>query len=1085
MDHGIADFFITLDSGFADGRAVAPSWTETFKASFTDRLPIAGHFEEMRRFSNVVRDESYDAVANIPESHLPYYDDLVRAKNQEHMDFLIGEVDLALERDQIMADGALTANIVGDVPSFLIGFIPGLNVVGGATKLGTFAKFAAAGFVGGATSEIIREPFQVADADFESTLNIAASTALSPVLGMGLTYAKPFIQSSVNKVVSAVSGRPVRHVFGSDGTINLSKDEDLNINAQTEAIKREAGSIESDGDNTLKFSNPLSNDLQKFLADPAMPQGAKSLAIRMSSNASIATKANAEGKATQSLAQRILPYYGAFNSVQRGLRDLHAQDIGIGEKASSFAGVFYRNNKEYNAWLADTITKHVKVNSGNPRIAREAAATMTESQKNAAVLLDKSFKEIGEDATFFGVFPKNAKLKERIDAANKKLDEKTTKLAELEAKIKSQPHAGATKKQFKLLTDLDREINKIRDDVDGLQGLINSPPRRDFAFPIYYDKKLLLSDEGARERLTAKFDEWYTIERSNNPDPKYTGTTRADAERSVANILEEDADEFENLSFGGGSTKHLKNRKTNIPEWMVEEFIIKDEDALYSYFERMGKKIAFAETYGGRTIDEVMDAFETELRKGKLSEDQILSAKAAMVGDYDRVMGNFVKRPDRWDNQLAKAVKSWTGWTYLGGAGVSAITDVGSIVLAHGYKDVAKAGRAALDDTGFVAGVFRQANLAGELLDISRNVAAREILSDNVKRIQPNMLEKATAVGNKVYYTMNGLMPVTVTGKLLDQMVVQNKFFKLSQKWSKGTINATDREYLARYGIDEEMAKIIADAPVTKHQSEDFVFSNTDAWPRDTPQQRAAVRQYQAAIASHSNNTIIMATTFDKPRIMDGVMYMKDNAYFQQMRKVFPKMYAIDKRASTGSTALVRMDSQLMTLPFTFMNFAFGANNKIIGAIADPSRAYRLQGVSALLGMSYLSLMWKDQSWWKDADSVETMARVVDHSGILGVYSDIGYRGLAMAVNTGMMREDASPIPPKWISGTPSERQGDAIAEVLGAPAGLGMEYYRLWDRYLKGDRVGATKDLGYSIPFVGLPLWRDDARDFFNAGRR
>lgn len=1065
MDHGVSDFFITLDSGFADGRAVAPSWTETFKASFTDRLPVAGHFEEMRRFSNVVRDESYDAVANIPESHLPYYDDLVRAKNQEHMDFLIGEVDLALERDQIMADGAFTANIAGDIPSFLIGFIPGLNVVGGASKLGTFAKFAAAGFVGGATSEIIREPFQVADADFESTLNIAASTALSPVLGMGLTYAKPLIKSTVNKVIRSVDGEQSRHIWGSDGSVNVSTVE---------------GS-----DSTLKYSNPLSNDLQKFLADPSMPEGAKSLAIRMSSNASIATKGNMEGKATQSLAQRILPYYGAFNSVQRGLRDLHAQDIGIGEKASSFAGVFYRNNKEYNAWLADTITKHVKVNSGNPRIAREAAATMTDSQKNAAVLLEKSFKEIGEDATFFGVFPKNAKLKERIDAANKKLDEKTTKLAELEAKIKAQPNAGATKKQFKLLTDLDREINKIRDDVDGLQGLINTPPRRDFAFPIYYDKKLLLSDEGARERLTAKFDEWYTIERNNNPDPKYTGTTRADAERTVAKILEEDADEFENLSFGGGSTKHLKDRKTNIPEWMVEEFIIKDEDALYSYFERMGKKIAFAETYGGKTIDEVMDAFETELRKGKLTEDQILSAKAAMVGDYDRVMGNFVKRPDRWDNQLAKAVKSWTGWTYLGGAGVSAITDVGSIVLAHGYKDVAKAGRAALDDTGFVAGVFRQANLAGELLDISRNVAAREILSDNVKRIQPNMLEKATAVGNKVYYTMNGLMPVTVTGKLLDQMVVQNKFFKLSQKWSKGTINATDREYLARYGIDEEMAKIIADAPVTKHQSEDFVFSNTDAWARDTPQQRAAVRQYQAAIASHSNNTIIMATTFDKPRIMDGVMYMKDNSYFQQMRKVFPKMYAIDKRASTGSTALVRMDSQLMTLPFTFMNFAFGANNKIIGAIADPSRAYRLQGVSALLGMSYLSLMWKDQSWWKDADSVETMARVVDHSGILGVYSDIGYRGLAMAVNTGMMRENASPIPPKWISGTPSERQGDAITEVLGAPAGLGMEYYRLWDRYLKGDRVGATKDLGYSIPFVGLPLWRDDARDFFNAGRR
>ena len=1065
MDNGIADFFVTLDSGFADGRAVDPSWMETFKASFTDRLPVGGHFEEMKRFSDRIRDESYDAVANIPETHIRYYDDLVRAKDQEHMDFLIHQVDLALERDQVMADGAFTANIAGDLPSFLIGFVPILNVAGGVSKLGTFTKFAAAGFGASVASELVREPFQTADADYESTLNIAASTALSPVIGMGMTYAKPFIKSSVNKVIRAVDGEQSPHVFGSDGSINLSS------------------TIEG-SDSTLKFSNPLSNDLQKFLADPKMPEAAKAIAIRMSSNASIATKGNMEGKATQSLAQRIIPYYGAFNSVQRGLRNLHAQDIGVGEKASSFAGVFYKNNKEYNAWLADTITKHVRLNSNNPRIAREAAENITEAQKNAAALLQKSFKEIGEDATFFGVFPKNKKLQERIDAANKKLDEKTTKLEELEETINKQPNKGATKKQFAFLQDLDKQINKLRDDIDGLEGLLNTPPRRDFAFPIYYDKKLLMSDPAARERLTDTFDKWYTQERANNPDPKFTGETRADAERTVARILDEDADEFESLSFGGGSTKHLRDRKTNIPEWMVEDFIIKDEDALYSYFERMGKKIAFAETYGGRTIDEVMDEFETALRKANLSEDKILNAKAAMVGDYDRVMGNFVKRPDRWDNQLAKAVKSWTGWTYLGGAGVSAITDVGSVVMAHGYKDVAKAGAAALADTGFVAGVFRQANLAGELLDISRNVAAREILSDNVKRIQPNLLEKTVAAGNKVYYTMNGLMPVTVSGKLLDQIVVQDKFFKLSQKWAKGSINATDKEYLARYGINEELAKVIADAPVSKHQSENFVFSNTDEWLKDTPQQRAAVRQYQAAIASHSNNTIIMATTFDKPRIMDGVMYMKDNSYFQQMRKVFPKLYAIDKRASTGSTALVRMDSQIMTLPFTFMNFAFGANNKIIGAIADPSRAYRLQGVSALLGMSYLSLSLKDQSWWKDADSIETMARVVDHSGVMGVYSDIGYKTLSMAVNTGLIDQNASPVPPKWISGTPSERGADAINEVLGAPASLGYEYYRLWDRYLKGDRTGATKDLGYSLPFVGLPLWRDDARDFFNAGR-
>ena len=79
---------------------------ETFIASFTDCLPVGGHFEEMKRFSDRIRDESYDAVANIPETNIRYYDVLVRAKDQGHMNFLMHQVVPALERNQIMANGA-------------------------------------------------------------------------------------------------------------------------------------------------------------------------------------------------------------------------------------------------------------------------------------------------------------------------------------------------------------------------------------------------------------------------------------------------------------------------------------------------------------------------------------------------------------------------------------------------------------------------------------------------------------------------------------------------------------------------------------------------------------------------------------------------------------------------------------------------------------------------------------------------------------------------------------------------------------------------------------------------------------------
>ena len=112
------------------------------------------------------------------------------------------------------------------------------------------------------------------------------------------------------------------------------------------------------------------------------------------------------------------------------------------------------------------------------------------------------------------------------------------------------------------------------------------------------------------------------------------------------------------------------------------------------------------------------------------------------------------------------------------------------------------------------------------------------------------------------------------------------------------------------------------------------------------------MRQYQAALASHANNTIVMGQTFDKPLIVDGVVYMRDNPFFKAIRKRFPTQFKIEERLRTGQTNMVRVESGLMSLPFTFMNFAFGANNKILGAIRDPNRQYRLQGVAALFGLS-------------------------------------------------------------------------------------------------------------------------------------
>ena len=556
------------------------------------------------------------------------------------------------------------------------------------------------------------------------------------------------------------------------------------------------------------------------------------------------------------------------------------------------------------------------------------------------------------------------KLLAYITKLQNEVDAVTNKLVKLEADINKMPNKAGTKKQIDFLKTLEERQAKLRARITDYEGKLGKFTREDYTFPIFYNKELLSTSNEARQTLTRIFGEDYEAQRL--AAGKDTFGVFEDAEKTLRKILQEDGDDMQNPLRDTGkkpTMKHLKTRKTNVDVAKVVDFIHADMQALHTYIDRMGRQVSFANKYGGRSINEVLEDLEYDARVDGLNDEEISSLKAGFYGDYERVMGTLQRSNDRWDTQALKAARAWTAWTYLPLAGVSAITDAGSIVMAHGMKDVIQAGIAATD-TAFLGKAIKEAQLSGELYDVTKNVYAREMLNDTVRRVKPTKLEKTVQVGNQVFYTANFLAPVTFAGKSLDTLIVQNRFIKQSRNWANGTISKFEREYLARYGIDEDMAKFIAKAPTQKHESRDFEISNTDAWDQSTPQAREKVRKYQAALASHANNTIVMGQTFDKPLIMDGVVYMRDNPFFQAVRKTFPTQFKIEKRLRTGQVNMVRVESGLLSIPFTFMNFAFGANNKILGAIRDPNRRYRMQGIVALLGLSYLSLATKKPDYW-------------------------------------------------------------------------------------------------------------------------
>ena len=109
------------------------------------------------------------------------------------------------------------------------------------------------------------------------------------------------------------------------------------------------------------------------------------------------------------------------------------------------------------------------------------------------------------------------------------------------------------------------------------------------------------------------------------------------------------------------------------------------------------------------------------------------------------------------------------------------------------------------------------------------------------------------------------------------------------------------------------------------------------------------------------------------------------------------------------------------------------------------------------VGLSYLSLEVKDRYWWNSEDETPDMiARLIDHSGITGIYSDLGYMGLALAAGFADTPEDFF-IEPRYVSPNREDRV-DALTEPFGAPVGLGLSYYRAATDYLAGRYTDANK---------------------------
>jgi hypothetical protein len=804
--------------------------------------------------------------------------------------------------------------------------------------------------------------------------------------------------------------------------------------------------------------------------------------VLMNGNASLPSDRNTSGQGLQSIYQRQALHTARGDKALNSLRKFYDKDMGKLSEAP-FIGVTYDKaraiipgNISFDDWVSTAFEKYIAYS----KIIKEPeqVAKLSDNDKQTIQLLKDFFQSYRQDAEDVGLFKSVKSINEDIEALGLKLEKKNELIDDIDRKGQQK---GYTEKQQRLKKSLQKEVSQIESEIKFLETLKDEGlDRTDFYFPIYYDKKALLADEGLRQELVDVFTQHITENKDRfrflwdektgqrverNPDQ-----TPADiAEGIVNHILKEDIDDIDYSGLPSG--KHFRHRSVNIPEWKVSKFIIKRPEVLSSYSRRMGNRLEWVRNFGKQSIDDILNEVELDAIAKDKSDQDIANLRADMLGEYERLMGILSKSPDRIDAQVVKATKDLAGMTFLHSAGIASITDAGSIILEHGIGKVFNDAVLKSGTKGFqlAAAEVKKITVGA---DIIQGHGIRRVVNDDVRRINPNTVERIFNPITNAFYNIpiigNSLGVVTRFGKIIDAVLRQNHLIDLSKRYD--SLDIMDIEYLARYGIDRDTARQFADLIDNEviQQVDGFYLSNIDKWPSATLQDRDLIRKFETAMNSGTANTIMHATGFDKPLMMDGVMYVNHKPWMDALG------FKIDERASTKNIKKVRLESQVMTMPFQFMNFALAANNRITGAMMDPHRKYRIQSVISLMALSYISLQLKKPDWWfENKSNTEIFMRTVDASGVLGVYSDIGYMGLHMLIGSGVYDQEEGVIQGKYRP-TPFA----AFTEPLGAGPGLIADWtIGLKDLFDGGDTEAAER-LKYLLPIWPLFGLREDMQD-------
>ena len=666
------------------------------------------------------------------------------------------------------------------------------------------------------------------------------------------------------------------------------------------------------------------------------------------------------------------------------------------------------------------------------------------------------------------------KLESEIEGSLAKIDKFEEQL-ELINNARSVEEIGDIYKQldltpsmFDALGDLSKAMNDTRVKIQGYLDAIEfrkakyagKPSGLKRHFPRFYNRRAIEADREGFFGILAKHFRENPEDYVTQPDGtvkyiKYSTDPAEIAKRvnqTIDNILgQTDEDMLDAIFTGFGRSSPLMSRRLDIDNALIADFLVKDvKSVMIAYTSRVAPKIEFhkrvrnPKTGGLITLEDHLINIRADMAEQGVPEKKIDRYISNYVGAYDQIVGTNRHRVDAIDTKIAEGLRNVTTWTFLSSSGIAAFGDAASLFMDHEMKVIGKGVLSLMDDVSLGLGK-RELNLAGEALE--------QVKGTTMLRYQESLSNDMFNNGlsnklNNAFFNLNLLGPVTIMMKSMDGLLRGHTIIEASERFLAGKATKFEKEFLARYNISEDMMRRFGEMPTEKSQG-GLILPNTDAWTDED-----ALLAFRNALKSGVMNRIIMGTPADKPLVMGGVAYIPES-----VASKLPFELPIDQRVK----GYRRAESGLLALPFVFYTYTMGALTKITGNYASGSVRNNMAHIAIAMGLGAAIVKFRTPDYvWDNMDPEDKIMRAFDFSGLAAIYSDMTYRGIAMAHELGI--ESSFPIQPKFSGDV--DPLGAAIS-IGGAPADYAYGVTKAMGDMLSGNYNEGATDLVRLMPLI------------------